>query len=110
MHISTLVELLGSKGSDAHLQAWFAQHGIGKPPTTISANQGQIVLRTADGQPVDLTLTTNASLLARTALAGLASAPVPARTCATSRRPWPTTATPTWPRCRTAPSCSSTTA
>lgn len=41
MHISTLVELLGSKGSDAHLQAWFAQHGIGKPPATISANQGQ---------------------------------------------------------------------
>ena len=40
MHASDLVRLIGAKGSDPQLVAWFELHGIGKPPAFVTANQG----------------------------------------------------------------------
>lgn len=40
MHASDLVSLVGTKGSDPQLVDWFEQLGIGKPPVSVTANQG----------------------------------------------------------------------
>ena len=40
MHVSDLVSLIGAKGSDSQLVDWFEKHGIGKPPVSVTANQG----------------------------------------------------------------------
>ena len=40
MHVSDFVSLIGAKGSDPQLVDWFEQHGIGKPPVSVTANQG----------------------------------------------------------------------
>lgn len=41
MHIKDIIGLIGLRGSDPALAAWFAQHGLASPPATITANQGQ---------------------------------------------------------------------
>jgi len=45
MHVSDLVSLVGAKGSDARLVAWFERHGLGKPPVSVTANQGTKCLK-----------------------------------------------------------------
>lgn len=41
MHVSELVGLVGAKGADERLIEWFAQQGLGKPPKSVTANQGR---------------------------------------------------------------------
>lgn len=41
MHIKDIIGLIGLRGSDPELCAWFAQQGLASPPAAITANQGQ---------------------------------------------------------------------